>query len=232
MQQRVARLSGSRLCAASLTRCVLSGQARDECPATISAFPLRSQSRTRLRILAASSARALLSACPPEDQEGAGKAGRRLAPAIPCAGSNAHGWITGDAGTSQPSLRDGLNGVLRALLGERCTIAPVALRDDRCAHRLAATSPQGLTHRPRASGPHDFSVRAHLRRPLDGWRALAIETKRKTLSAPCRTAPVAAHGFPPCSEHRAPTPSRPPHSIPRFVTIAIRPLVEWNETGT
>ena len=45
---------------------------------------------------------------------------------------------------ARPSLRDGFHGVLRALPGERCTIAPVALRISD-ARRLAATSPQDLT---------------------------------------------------------------------------------------
>ena len=52
------------------------------------------------------------------------------------------------------------DGLCPALLGERCTIAPVALRmaDDlsrsgRGRHR------EGLTHSIRASGPHDFAVR-------------------------------------------------------------------------
>ncbi|MGY3037296.1 hypothetical protein ACVIIV_006466 [Bradyrhizobium sp. USDA 4354] len=58
-----------------------------------------------------------------------------------------------------------------------------------------ATSPQALTHRPRASGPHDFSVRAH---PHPHSRRLACARHRdqtRTLSAPCRTAPAAAHGI-------------------------------------
>jgi len=46
----------------------------------------------------------------------------------------------------------------------------------------------------------------------------------RTPSAPCRIAPAAAHGFPPCNHHRAPAPSRPPHPGPRLVTIAKRPL--------
>jgi hypothetical protein len=69
--------------------------------------------RTRLRILAACSARALLSplALP---KHGAGKAGRQLVPAVR---ENAHGWTTGEAGASRPSLRGWFNGFLRALLG-------------------------------------------------------------------------------------------------------------------
>jgi len=36
---------------------------------------------------------------------------------------------------------------------------PRRLAADRCAHRLAATSPQDLTPEPRAPGPYDFAVR-------------------------------------------------------------------------
>ena len=43
---------------------------------------------------------------------------------------------------------------------------------------VGRTSPHDLTHRPRASGPHDFSVRAHLRWVLHGWRALTVEAIR------------------------------------------------------
>ena len=51
-------------------------------------------------------------------------------------------------------------GLCRALPGERCTIAPVALRMADVADPVGShASPQDLTHRPRASGPHDFAVR-------------------------------------------------------------------------
>jgi hypothetical protein len=54
-------------------------------------------------------------------------------------------------------------------------LCPRRLADDRCAHRLAAASPQDLTHRPRASGPHDFSVRAH---PPSAFRRLACARRQ------------------------------------------------------
>jgi hypothetical protein len=44
---------------------------------------------------------------------------------------------------------------------------------------VGRASPHDLTHRPRASGPHDFSVRAHPRWVLHGWRALTAETMRR-----------------------------------------------------
>ena len=93
-----------------------------------------------------------------------------------------------------------------------------------CASGRIASSPQGLTHRPRASGPHDFSVRARLRMHP---RRLACAHHRghaKTLSAPCRSREGNCSRFPALQCRSRPTPSRPSLPGPRFVTIAIRPL--------
>jgi hypothetical protein len=46
----------------------------------------------------------------------------------PCAEKMHTGWTTGLAGSPGLPCANGFNGVLRALLGERCTIAPVASR--------------------------------------------------------------------------------------------------------
>jgi hypothetical protein len=62
----------------------------------------------------------------------------------------------------------------------------------------AATSPQGLTHRPRASGPHDFSVRGRSRLIVRGWRVLTPDVNEAAATASCRTASRKAHGCPPC----------------------------------
>jgi hypothetical protein len=43
----------------------------------------------------------------------------------------------------------------------------------------AATSPQDLTHRPRASGPHDLFVRARPRWDFECWRVLTPEAMRR-----------------------------------------------------
>jgi hypothetical protein len=196
-----------------------------------SLFPLKPHSWTRLHILAAASARASQSSCPPEDQEGAGKAGRRLAPEVPRVRKERARGGRQVVPVARPSLRDGFHGVLRAPRGA-LHYCPRRLADDRCARRLAATSPQDLTPEPRASGPHDFSVRARPRWVLHGWRALTVETMRRR----CQRRVVSHLSLltvsRPASDHCAPTPSRPPHPIPRSVTIAIRPLVEWNRTGT
>ena len=47
--------------------------------------------------------------------------------------------VTGQPETSRPSLRSGWNGLCRALPGERCTIAPVALRMVDARIRLDST---------------------------------------------------------------------------------------------
>src|SRR3954447_18677920 len=88
----------------------------------------------------------------------------------------------------------------------------------------AATSPQDLTHRPRASGPHDLFVRARLRWDFECWRVLTPEAMRRC----CRhrvvgtKALLTAKAALQCRSY--PTPSRPSLPNPRVVTIAIRPF--------
>src|SRR4051812_32772369 len=80
----------------------------------------------RARVLAAEFARALLSVSPSSRTKGAGKAGRRLAPEVRTRKTHA-GLTTGVAG--RPAFpAQWFYGLWRALPGERCTIAPVALR--------------------------------------------------------------------------------------------------------
>jgi len=75
-----------------------------------------------------------------------------------------------------------LYGLCRALPGERCTIAPVVPRDSWCARPVGPPHHRwDLTHRPRASGPHDFAVRWWHRSYARGL----------------------AHGLPPCKAVRA-----------------------------
>ena len=109
--------------------------------------------------------------------KGAGKTGCRIHPRSRVCSRARTGWTTGTPVT-RPSLRDGFHGVLRALLGERCTIAPVALRLSDARAGRPQQSPQDLTPEPRAPGPHDFSVRAHPRWVLHGWRALTVKAMR------------------------------------------------------
>ena len=104
---------------------------------------------------------------------------------------------------ARPSLRDGFHGVLRALLGERCTIAPVALR-----FQMRAPVGRHITAKLDARTPGVRTTR--LLRPRTsslGPPRLACAHRRghsKTLSAPCRIAPEAAHEFPrPAAPSRA-----------------------------
>ena len=96
--------------------------------------------------------------CSSPMKEGAGKTGSRLAPMDRYARSrlryNAQ-RETGQPEASRPSLRNGWNGLCRALPGERCTIAPVALRMAMCVSgrtaritaRLDAQTPGARTTR-------------------------------------------------------------------------------------
>src|SRR5689334_18426733 len=79
--------------------------------------------------------------------------------------------------------------------GSDALLPPSPCGNDRCARRLAATSPQDLTHRPRASGPHDFSVRAHPRWVLHGWRALTVEAIKRRCQRRVVPRLAAAHGI-------------------------------------
>ncbi|MGY4504529.1 hypothetical protein ACVWYH_008486 [Bradyrhizobium sp. GM24.11] len=67
--------------------------------------------------------------------------------------------------------------------------------DDRCARPVGSpASPQDLTHRPRASGPHDLFVRARLRMHLRELACAHARSHAKTLPASCRRREAIAHG--------------------------------------
>ena len=92
-----------------------------------------------------------------EDREPVGSHGPPCQMQTACASCIAENRATR---TSRPSLRGGWNGLCRALPGERCTIAPVALR------MADAANPVGPPHHrktwrtgPRAPGRHDLAVR-------------------------------------------------------------------------
>jgi len=157
----------------------------------------------------------------PYRDKGAGKAGRRWHPRS--VREKMHtGWTTG-VPVARPSLRDGLRRTSRSPRGA-LHYCPRRLADDRCADRSATASPQALTPEPRASGPHDLTVRARPRWESEGWRVLAPEAmrrrcQRRVVCARRRLLTVFRPAMP-----LAPTPSRPSLPSPRFVTIAIRPL--------
>ena len=136
--------------------------------------------------------------------KGAGKAGRRRHPQVRGRQERTRG---GPQVCRSPGLpcADGFNGVLRALLGERCTIAPVASRlidaRTRSGRRITArfdarTSGVGTTRllRPRTAWPQrqGLGVRTPDHRPNRCDRAVSYARRAGT------------HGRPPCPHaHRA-----------------------------
>src|SRR5450755_3372000 len=88
----------------------------------------------------------------PEKYRGRREDRVRAAPAVPRANSgreNAHEH-TGSAEALRPSLRNGFNGLLRALPGDRAFLPP-SLREGNPAKLSASVG---------APGPHDFAVRS------------------------------------------------------------------------
>src|ERR1700688_1773243 len=83
-------------------------------------------------------------------REGAGKAGCALHPRsrVQIVQKSAHEH-TGSAEAVRPSLRNGFNGFLRALPGDRAFLSPSPAKT--CFRKLDTSV--------EASGPHDFSVR-------------------------------------------------------------------------
>lgn len=103
---------------------------------------------------------------------------------------------------------NGFNGVLRALLGERCTIAPVGLRmadvrvrsDRRITASLDAQTPGVGTTRLLPSA-HVLACR------FEGWRVLAPEAMRRRCQRRVVRAMVVAHSrsrptMPDCARRR------------------------------
>jgi hypothetical protein len=136
-----------------------------------------------------------LSPCP-QSKEGAGKTGCRLAPAVHCANlryEEAAQRHTGEA--KQPAFpAQWLYGLCRALPGERCTIAPVALRMLDTHVRLNTT---------------------HRRKPWRTDPGRQDHTISPYADHPGRVRDVFAHGCPPCKTLRAEVTPRPPPSGPR-----------------
>ena len=139
--------------------------------------------------------------------------------------------VTGQPETSRPSLRSGLTAYVVISPGSDALLPPSPcgwlMRGPGWATSIAAgldaqTPGVRTTRLPR---PRTSSL---------GPPRLACAHRRdhaKTLSAPCRIAPIAAHGFPPCNHHRADAVAATAFH-PAFRAIAIRPLVELNRTGT
>ncbi len=91
--------------------------------------------------------------------------------------------------------RNGFNGFLRALPGDRALLPP-SLTDMFCLSPVGPTQLRELDASVGASGPHDFAVRNNISRPP----ALQSLTDSKN---------------PPCNRLARKTLPRPPHSTPR-----------------
>ncbi|MCS3730105.1 hypothetical protein FHR88_005176 [Bradyrhizobium betae] len=115
----------------------------------------------------------------PHQDKGAGKAGRRLAPADPCAVETHTGWITGLAGS--PGLPCAMVLTVSFVLssGSDALLPPSRSRMADARARSGRHITARLDASLRASGPHDFSVRARLRWNSEGWRVLAPEAMRR-----------------------------------------------------
>ncbi|MET4384405.1 hypothetical protein ABIB73_000140 [Bradyrhizobium sp. F1.4.3] len=109
---------------------------------------------------------------------------------------------TGEAGNNPAFPAQWFDGLCRALPGERCTIAPVAL--------------QIADVRTRSGTP----ITARLGAQTPGARTTRF---CRTRTAPVVCATPLAHGCPPCEALRADVAQRPPQLTPHVVTIAIRP---------
>ncbi len=135
------------------------------------------------------------------------------------------GWITGDAGRPAFPARLVLTVSFVLSPGSDALLPPSPCGWLMRAPGRTATSPQRLTHRLRASGPHDFSVRGRPRRTFKGWRVLTPDANEAAVTAPCRAADRnVSRGLPALSSRRAPALPRPPHPGLRIVTIANAPL--------
>ncbi|MGX1164210.1 hypothetical protein AB7M16_000476 [Bradyrhizobium sp. USDA 372] len=139
-----------------------------------------------------------------ESAEGAGKAGCRLAPAVHCAKrvlEKAAQRHTGEA--KHPAFpAQWVDGLCRALPGERCTIAPVALR------MTDGASPLG-PQRHRKPWRTDPGRQDHTILPY-------ADCARRVRASP-------AHGVTRPANHLRATLPASTASHPAFVTIAMRP---------
>jgi hypothetical protein len=180
--------------------------------ALAAAFDSISKQQTRLRVLAACFARALLHSSPSSWKEGAGKTGRRLAPMARCARKRTrnaqrenHRW----AGNNPAFPAQWLYGVWRALPGDEFLLVTVASRIDGAALSVELTTP-----------PRSLTV-ATTARTTRFCRTL----QRRSYDTACKE----LTGFgsircPPCSSHPRRRCPRPPQPSPRFVTTYDRPF--------
>ena len=129
--------------------------------------PLRSR-RTYARVLSQTFC--------PLPSEGAGNAGRLVRPQPRVVVENTRVSHHGHTGNVRHSPRNGFNGFLRALLGDRAFLSPSPVRCASIVTRLNASV--------EASGPHDFAVRVSTirqeRYPRPPHPALHVRDDRET----------------------------------------------------
>jgi hypothetical protein len=153
----------------------------------------------------------------------------RAAPAVSCATcteEHAHEH-TGPAESIRPSLRNGFNGLLRALPGARIPFATVTrgLMDE-----PARSGRQILRGLDTSNGCQDHTTWPYAARPTPKPSTGLVPIRRsfgerrfnivRLRAVPSLTKPLRAR---PATTSARPTLPRPPHPIPRFVTIAKRP---------
>ncbi|MCW2019110.1 hypothetical protein ACVILJ_008750 [Bradyrhizobium diazoefficiens] len=143
-----------------------------------------SQSQTHLRILAACFARALLHRDTLRCQRAQGRPGAGRAPTVHCAKGGYEKSAQRHTGEAQHTAfpAQWFDGLCRVLPGERCTIAPVAVR----IADVRARSGRRITARLDAQTPGARTTRFC-----------------RTQITPVVCATAFAHGCPPCDAHRA-----------------------------
>ena len=132
-----------------------------------------------------------------------------VAPAASCAlVESTRVFTTVAPGSPGIPARNGFNGFLRALPGDRACLPPSSA-DIGCLSPVGPTCLRKLDASVRASGPHDFAVRSN-----------RLSSARSAI----------AHGFkePALRSPRAQNAAASAASRPAFVTIMIRPSVGWD----
>jgi hypothetical protein len=126
-----------------------------------SVFNQRS-SQTQLPDLAACFARGLLSSSRPLPSEGAGNAGRLVRPQPRVVVENTRVSHHGHTGNTRHSPRNGFNGFLRALPGDRACLPPSPRNAKHCRELMPASGHQDHTTSPSAIAPFVIgSIRVH-----------------------------------------------------------------------
>src|SRR3981189_315674 len=146
-------------------------------------------------------------------QRGRGERRMPLAPAASCALGSGRTHTSNNEYPESPGVpaRNGFNGFLRALPGDRAVLAP-SPGDMFCLSPVGPTRLRKLDASVGASGPHDFAVRCNISRPHAVARSQAFRQ-------------------PALQSHRAQNAAASTAPLPASVTIAIRPCsgVGWRE---